>query len=113
MTTSIISGEPRYRLYSASRVGGESLGGLYAGATLQQLRSGRDVYYTYIHYGVRESLDHVLMFQHFYDYSKARIWSFRHMRTLNDHLDEDEREEFTPASDHAPVVVTFDYNPID
>ena len=110
VTTSVVSGEPSYRQFAASRAGAKSDRGLYAAANLQQYRSLRDVYYTYIHEGVHESLDHVLVSQHFYDYADARLWSFRQMRILNDHV-EDAPPEFDASSDHAPVVTTFDFNP--
>lgn len=107
VTISIISGEPKYRLFSKSRTGIKNDRGLYAAATLQEYRSLRDVFYTHIHDGRRESLDHILVSEQFYDYSKNRIWSFREMRILNDHLDDQD-----PAtSDHAAVCATFDYNP--
>lgn len=110
-TTSIVSEEPGYRLFAASRTGFRSARGLYAAATLQQLRSLRDVCFTYIHEGVHEALDHVLVSQHFYDHADARIWSFRQMRILNDHLDSQSEAKSVPHSDHAPVVATFDHNP--
>lgn len=110
VTTELIAGPHRYRLFAASRVGERASRGLYATATLQHHRSQRDVYYTYIHDGAHESLDHILVSQHFYDYSRSRRWSFRHMRVLNDHLD-DPRRQARHASDHAPVVATFDHNP--
>ena len=107
VTTSIISGEPKYRLFSKSRAGIKNDRGLYAAATLQEYRSLRDVFYTHVHEGRRESLDHILMSEQFYDYSKNRIWSFRDMRIINDHLD----DQGPAMSDHAPVCATFDYNP--
>jgi predicted extracellular nuclease len=110
VTTELIAGPHRYRLFAASRAGEQASRGLYATATLQQHRSQRDVYYTYIHEGAHDSLDHILVSQHFYDYSRARLWSFREMRVLNDDLDDPRRQE-RHASDHAPVVATFDHNP--
>jgi predicted extracellular nuclease len=110
VTTELIAGPHRYRLFAASRAGEQASRGMYAAATLQLHRSQRDVYYTYIHEGAHESLDHILVSQHFYDYSRERRWSFREMRVLNDHLD-DPRRQATHASDHAPVVATFDHNP--
>lgn len=109
VTTELISGPHRYRLFAKSAAGGQASRGLYATASLQQLRSLRDVYYTYIHEGAHESLDHILVSQHFYDYSSSRVWSFREMRLLNDDLDHPNRADLF-ASDHAPVVATFDYN---
>jgi endonuclease/exonuclease/phosphatase family metal-dependent hydrolase len=107
VTTSIITGEPKYRLFAASKVGGRSDKGLYSAATLQEYRSLRDVYYTYIHDGQRESLDHILVSEQFYDYSQRRIWTFREMRLFNDFLDDVDEA----TSDHALITAKFDYKP--
>jgi endonuclease/exonuclease/phosphatase family metal-dependent hydrolase len=109
ITTSIITGTPKYRLFAKSRVGSRSDKGLYSVATLQEHRSLRDVYYSYLHEGMRESLDHILVSEQFYDYSVNRVWSFREMLVLNDHLD----IETPGASDHGVISSTFDYNPAD
>jgi predicted extracellular nuclease len=49
---------------------------------MQQLRSFRDVYYTYIHEGFRTTLDHILVSEQFYDYSDKHKWTFRELRPL-------------------------------
>jgi predicted extracellular nuclease len=110
-TVNILSDRPKYRLFASSGLGRRSSNGLYLAATMQEYRSLRDVYYTYIFEGIRESLDHVLVSQHFYDYSDNRVWSFNEMRVFNDHL-EDEDEDIH-LSDHAVVKATFDYNPAE
>lgn len=102
----IISGARKYRLFASSGAGTRSSKGLYAAATLQEYRSLRDVYYTHIHEGVRESLDHVLVSQHFYDYATAAVWTFREMRVFNDHLEDEDEDK--SVSDHAIVKVVFD-----
>jgi len=108
-TVNILSDQPKYRLFELSRVGSRSSNGLYLTATMQEFRSLRDVYYTHVYQGIRESLDHVLVSQHFYDYSDNRVWSFNEMRLFNDHLDDE--DEAIHVSDHAIVKATFDYNP--
>ena len=82
---------------------------MYAVSTLQELRSLRDVYYTYIHEGFRESLDHILVSEQFYDYSSKHIFTFKEMQIYNDHLADYDHKEDAPAgsSDHAPVAATF------
>jgi len=110
-TVNILSDQPKYRLFAASGVGRRSSNGLYLTATMQEYRSLRDVYYTHIYQGIRESLDHVLVSQHFYDYSANRVWTFNEMRLFNDHLDD--KDEASHVSDHAIVKATFDYNPED
>ena len=109
VTTSIITEDPGYRKYLTSRTGNRSDKGLYSVATLQELRSLRDVYYTYIHDGFRESLDHILVSEQFYDFSKKRVWSFKETRIFNDHIDDKKGKGY--ASDHGIVLTTFDYNP--
>jgi len=111
VTTSIITGDPKYRLFYKSGIGRNSDKGLYSVAEMQELRSLRDVYYTYIHDGFRESLDHILVSEQFYDYSRNRIWSFEETRIINDHLDD--RKGIGYGSDHAVVVSTFNFDPAD
>ena len=55
----------------------------------------------------RETLDHILVSEQFYDYSSRRIWSFNHLRCYNDYLDDIRKN----TSDHAAVSATFDHNP--
>ncbi len=54
--------------------------------TLQEYRDTRDVYYTHVHQDIRESLDHILVSQEFYDNSRKRLWMFGGMAVNNDHL---------------------------
>ncbi|MCG8404139.1 MAG: endonuclease/exonuclease/phosphatase family protein [Phycisphaerales bacterium] len=108
VTTSLITSQPTLHLVSSSRAGHRSDRGLYSAAVLQELRSLRDVYYTHIHKGLRESLDHILVSEQFYDYSDNRVWSFNEMRIINDHLDDENPE----ASDHGVVLAVFDHNPV-
>ncbi|MBN2056522.1 endonuclease/exonuclease/phosphatase family protein [bacterium] len=107
VTTCIITEQPPYRLYLASQAGRTSDRGLYTVATLQEYRSMRDVYYTHIHEGGRESLDHILVSEQFYDHSNKRQWSFKEMRVINDHLD----DTLKHTSDHGVVKATFIYKP--
>ena len=106
-TLAIVSEQPSLRLFTDSRRGGRSDRGLYVAGTLQELRSLRDVYYTHIHEGVRETLDHVLVSEQFYDFSRNRVWSFREMRVWNDHVE----DEDPATSDHGVVSARFDHNP--
>lgn len=106
VTTSLITSQPSLHLVAKSRAGRRSDRGLYSTATLQELRSLRDVYYTHIHKGLRESLDHILVSEQFYDHSVNREWSFHEMQIINDHLDDENPE----ASDHGVVMAVFDHN---
>lgn len=106
-TLAILSGQPSFRLFAASTAGKRSDVGLYSGVQMQQLRSLGDVYYTHEHRNLREVIDHVLFSEQFYDHSERRLWSFREMRFLNDHLDAVGRA----STDHGIVRAAFDWNP--
>lgn len=107
-TLNILTGQPRY-LTGLSTGGGDT--DLYSGQTLQQYRSERDVYYTHVYQGTRESLDHILVSQEFYDNSRKRLWAFDGMDIYNDHLNREEHEETDGANDHGIVRVWFKYAP--
>lgn len=106
-TLNIVSGQPNY-LFGLSTGGGDT--DLYSVGTLQQYRSERDVYYTHVHNSSRDSLDHILVSQEFYDNSKKRIWAFDGMDVRNDHLNEDNHKE-NGSTDHGIVRAFFEYRP--
>lgn len=114
VTTELIAAEPGYRLIEKSTAGNRSDAGLYSVERMQQLRSLRHVYYTHIYRNKMESLDHILVSEEFYDHAKKRLWSFREMAVLNDHLDRDTKAELAEigASDHGLVRAYFDWNPM-
>jgi predicted extracellular nuclease len=106
-TVNVLTEQPRY-LVGDSR-GGTDIG-LYTAQTLQEYRDTRDVYYTHVHEDLRESLDHVLVSEQFYDNSHRRLWLFDGLIINNDHLnDEDHRGNGT--GDHGIVKVAFTYRP--
>jgi endonuclease/exonuclease/phosphatase family metal-dependent hydrolase len=106
-TVNILTEQPRY-LVGDSR-GGTDIG-LYTAQTLQEYRDTRDVYYTHVHDDLRESLDHVLVSEQFYDNSRRRLWLFDGLIINNDHLnDADHRRD--GSTDHGVVRVTFAYRP--
>ena len=111
VTTEMIADQPRYRVVEKSRVGLRSDRGLYSVERLQQYRSLRHVYYTHIFRDKRESLDHILVSEEFYDHSRLRRWSFREMEVWNDHLNR-EALEAQGATDHGIVRAYFDWNPM-
>lgn len=106
-TLEILSGQPSYRLYADSTAAKRSDKGLYTVATLQQLRSLRDLVYTHDFKGVQEIIDHALVSEQFYDHSQERKWSFRELRVWNDHIEDDD----PASSDHGVVSARFDWNP--
>ena len=111
ITTQLLSGEPGYRVVQKSTKGGSAKNKLYSVERLQQYRSLRHVYYTYIFDDRRESLDHILVSEEFYDHARKRLWSFDEMRIWNDHVGDD-GAKVAGASDHGIVRAGFDWNPM-
>ena len=106
-TVNILTEQPRY-LVGDSRGGADT--GLYTAQTLQEYRDTRDVYYTHVHEDLRESLDHVLVSEQFYDHSRRRQWLFDGLAINNDHLN-DEDHRLTGTGDHGVVRVRFAWRP--
>lgn len=106
-TLNILSGQPRF-LTALSEGGGDT--DLYTAQTLQQYRSQTDVYYTHVFQDTRESLDHILVSQEFYDNSRKRVWAFDGLEIANDHLNEDDHK-VSGTSDHGVVRARFKYMP--
>lgn len=108
-TLAIITQQPPFRMYEASRVGRRNDVGLYTASILQQMRSLRDVYYTHEFKGIQEVIDHVLVSEQFYDHSNQRLWSFKGMHVWNDHVEDDDKS----TSDHGVVSAHFVYDPAE
>jgi endonuclease/exonuclease/phosphatase family metal-dependent hydrolase len=106
-TANILTEQPRY-LVGESRGGVDT--GLYTAQTLQEYRDTRDVYYTHVHNDLRESLDHILVSEQFYDNSRRRLWLFDGLSINNDHLNEENHRE-TGTGDHGIVRVDFAWRP--
>lgn len=109
-TLNILTGQPNY-IMSGLQQGGSDVD-LYAVSRLQQYRSDRNVYYTHIYKNFRESLDHILVSQEFYDNSRKRLWAFKGMDVSNDHLNWDNHKE-DGSSDHGVIRAQFEYRPAD
>jgi endonuclease/exonuclease/phosphatase family metal-dependent hydrolase len=107
VTNTIITADPSYRLAVSSRAGSRSDVGLYSSSSLQEYRSLRDVNFTHGFKGRLETLDHILVSEQFYDYSKQRKWSFKEMRVYNDFIEDDDRA----SGDHGVVTSTFVFHP--
>ncbi len=106
-TLNLMTGQPRF-LTALAEGGGDT--DLYTSQTLQQYRSQTDVYYTHIFQDTRESLDHILVSQEFYDNSRRRIWAFDGLTIANDHLNDDAHKE-AGTGDHGVVRAKFKYMP--
>lgn len=105
-TLAIVTGQPTY-LVGLSTGGGDT--DLYAAQTLQEYRASRDVYFTYIHQDMHQSLDHILVSRELYDNSRSRIWAFEGLDIWNDHLNADAAETMT--GDHGVVRASFRHAP--
>ncbi len=99
-TIDLITTQPKY--LEPLSTGGSDVA-LYSGQALQQMRSLRDVYYTYIHEGQHGSLDHILVSEELYDQSRRRMWKFDGLDIFNDHLGRKE----PGAVDHGIVRARF------
>lgn len=108
VTNTILTADPSYRLAVSGRAGSRSDIGLYSSSSLQEYRSLRDVTYTHGFKGRLETLDHILVSEQFYDYSKQRKWSFKEMRVYNDFVEDEDRI----TGDHGVVTSTFVYHPV-
>ena len=106
-TLNIVTEQPRY-LMGDARGGGDVA--LYTAQTLQEFRDTRDVYYTHVHQGMRESLDHILVSREFYDHSTNRVWLFDGMTINNDHLNFDNHKA-DGTNDHGIIRAVFKYKP--
>ena len=107
-TLNIVTGQPNYLMSGLDKGGSDDA--LYTVGMLQQYRSFRDVYYTHIHQNVRESLDHILVSQEFYDNSRRRLWAFKGMDLFNDHLNTDDHKA-DGTGDHGIARAVFEYRP--
>lgn len=110
VTTRLISGEdPLFHLpLKAKKRVWDSL--LYSTYDIQQRQSDRDVYYTHIHNGKHESLDHILVSEEFYHRNPQRFAQVRYMRLYNDHVvDMTLSENSAPRwkTDHGQVMVSI------
>ncbi len=107
-TANILTEQPKYLV-------GDSIGGgdvaLYTAQTLQEYRDTRDVYYTYVYQDIRESLDHILVSEQFYDNGKKRLWLFDGMAVNNDHLNFDNHKA-DGTNDHGVIRAVFKHKPI-
>jgi hypothetical protein len=106
-TANILTLQPRF-LTALAEGGGDI--DLYTCQTLQQYRSQTDVYYTHVFQDTRESLDHILVSQEFYDNSRRRVWAFDGLTIANDHLNEQGQKD-SGAGDHGVVRARFKFMP--
>lgn len=106
-TLNVVTEQPSY-LSPLSTGGGDNA--LYTAQTLQEYRSTRDVYYTHVYKRERESLDHILFSEQFYDNSKDRLWAFDEMTIENDHLNFEDHKDIG-TGDHGVIRAAFKWKP--
>jgi predicted extracellular nuclease len=110
VTSEIVSGSPPWRKlpFDKKLRAWDVL--LYNVKDIQARQSYRDAYYTHIHNGHYESLDHILVSQEFVRQNRRHLGHVEYVAVYNDHLiDETLSEESIPhwQSDHGQVVVTI------
>lgn len=106
VTNTLVTGDPNYRLFLSGRAGNSDVG-LYSSSSLQEYRNLRDVNFTHVFKGRHETLDHILVSEQFYDYSKKRKWSFKELRVYNDFVDDQDKS----TGDHGVVTSKFVFHP--
>ncbi len=111
VTTQIISGQspPRHWPVEHKKKLWDIL--LYHTKDIQARQSSTDVYYTHIHNGHYESLDHIMVSEELVKENPNRIGRVVFVRTFNDHIvDETLSEDDINCwqSDHAQVVATIE-----
>ncbi|BDS11976.1 endonuclease/exonuclease/phosphatase family protein [Aureispira anguillae] len=115
VTTQIISGQapPRYWSFEQKKKLWDIL--LYHVKDIQARQSSKDVYYTHIHNGHYESLDHIMVSQELVKENPNRIGRVVYVRTFNDHIVDQtfaNKEINCWESDHAQVVATIELDPV-
>lgn len=111
VTSQILTGEPpaRRQPFEQRKALWDTL--LYHVKDLQARRSFGDYYYTHIHNGHYESIDHIMVSQEFVAENPEHIGRVSYVAVWNDHLIDDTlSQERIPQwqSDHGQVVATFE-----
>ncbi len=111
VTSTIITGEMPQRRFSGDAKKQVMDQILFSTYFMQARNADRDVFFTHIHNGHYENLDHILLSEEFYHHNVHRIGSVEYMKTYNDHLiDSTLTDEELPVwlSDHAQVLVSIE-----
>lgn len=114
VTTRLLSGEPPHRKYplDVKKEIWDVL--LYQAKDIQARQSYEDYYFTHIHNGHHEALDHILVSQELVEDNPHHIGRIGYVKVFNDHLiDETQSDDDVPAweSDHGQVVATLELDP--
>lgn len=111
VTTQIISGQapPRYWSMEKKKKLWDIL--LYHVKDIQARQASKDVYYTHIHNGHYESLDHIMVSQELVKENPNRVGRVVYVRVFNDHIIDQtfsDKRINCWESDHAQVVATIE-----
>ena len=111
VTTRIVSGEPPHRKFpmEVKRNIWDVI--LYHVKDIQARKALVDVYFTHIHNGFHEALDHIMVSEEFVKENHDGIAQVEYVRVFNDHLvDETLMDEDIPVwrSDHGQVVAVIE-----
>mgnify|MGYP006291861573 CR=1 FL=1 len=109
-TSQIITGDPPHQRKSLSEKKKVWDVLLYSVKEIQDKRSQGFYYYTHIHNGHYENLDHILVSQEWVSQNPQRVGRVKYVAVLNDHLLDDTLcDEKLPCwqSDHGQVVATL------
>lgn len=111
VTTQLITGQPPHRKYpdDVKRKLWDVL--LYQAKDIQARRSYHDVYYTYIHNGHYDSLDHIMVSQELVSQYPNHIGKIGYVSLFNDHLIDNtltDDKEKPWQSDHGIVAATIE-----
>ncbi|WP_197036207.1 endonuclease/exonuclease/phosphatase family protein [Fischerella sp. PCC 9605] len=110
VTTQIVCGEPAWEKLKLEKKKEIWDVLLYSVKDIQARQSYGDFYYTHIHNGHYESLDHILVSEEFVAQNPRRIGQVTYVSVLNDHLiDETLSDDQVDIwkSDHGQVVACF------
>jgi predicted extracellular nuclease len=113
VTTNIVSGEPPFRKFPQEVKQNIWDVLLYHVKDLQARKSYQDFYYTHVHNGHYESLDHIMVSQELVSENPKSIGRVGYVSLLNDHLFDSTLSNEKPKSwqsDHGQVVVTIELN---
>jgi endonuclease/exonuclease/phosphatase family metal-dependent hydrolase len=112
VTTQLVSGEPPFRFLSMEQKQRQWDVLLYHVKDIQSRLSFTDTYYTHIHNGHYESLDHIMVSQELVQENPEHIGKVASVKVFTDHLiDETLSEDRIPCwkSDHAQVATTIEF----
>lgn len=110
VTSKIMSGTPPWRNLELKRKQRVWDVLLYNTKDIQARQSYRDVYFTHIHNGHYDSLDHILVSQEFVRQNPSRFGYVEYVKVFNDHLIDETLSDDKISkwkSDHGQVAITI------